>query len=136
MNEVWQQIEQVLGAAYERQAASYAEALHRAEALLAAWQRGDEAKDALPQIHALVEQIAQSSAAIAAPRQQWLQSGQQPGTALRTALETVTAQIECLRQRIRELELWASAQKNRLAPELDLLVRGRQMRQAYGAARR
>jgi hypothetical protein len=126
--------EQVLCAAYERQAADYAAALRLADDLLADRQQDGNPGTGMARLHALVENIARTNAALAGPRQEWLQSGRKPGPLLDAALQTVARLIRDLGDRVRDLEQRVTARQNQLVPELDRLLRGRQMQQAYATA--
>jgi hypothetical protein len=134
MNPVVSSTEEALCAAYQRQAACYVQAIDVAENLLAAWKPGIDPAAALEQIKAIMEQVATINTSIATPRQQWQQKGGQATPALSAAFKSITGLIERLAQRIRELELLASACQSQLVPELDNLLRGRQMQRAYAAA--
>jgi hypothetical protein len=134
MREDWQRTEALLGAAFQQQADVYAEALTLADDLLAAWQPGIDPGPVLQKIGAFMAQIASSNAAIAQQRLQWQQSGRKPEPKLQSTMQSVTQLIERLANRIRELEHRASTYKDQLIPELDNLVRARQMQRAYATA--
>jgi hypothetical protein len=128
------EIENRLRESYEQQAASYAQALIVAESLLANWQPGQNVPETLGQINSIMDQIAVRNRAIEGLRQQWLDNRQKPGPLLDAALKKMTQFIERLAGRIRELEKLASACKDQLAPQLDDMMRGRQMQRAYATA--
>lgn len=136
MTPSWQHIQQELCEAYQRQAAIYTEALEVADHLETTWQQGGDGAGALEQIQALMEPIVQSAAAIAEPRRAWLQSGRTADPPLAAALAQVTGLIQRLQTRIAALEAQATVQIKQLAPELDQLLRGRQMQRAYTAVSR
>ena len=81
-----------------------------------------------------MDQIAERNLAIEHLRQQWLDSLQKPGPLLDAALKTMTQLIKCLAGRVRELENLASTSKDQLAPQLDDIMRSRQMQRAYATA--
>jgi hypothetical protein len=132
--ENWQQIENSLCAAYQQQTAVYARALNIVEDLRATWRPDTDPNDALRAVADLMEQVAGLNAANDDLRQRWQQSARQPGTALADALLNMRTAIERLSSRIGDLEGLAKASKDQLVPELDRLLRGRQMQQAYAPA--
>jgi len=134
MSEDWHHTEAMLSAAFQQQAAIYTEALSVAEELLSAWQPGIDPGPALKKISGLMARIANGNAMIAQKRQQWQHSGRKPEPSLQSAMQSVTQLIERLADRIRTLECLASAYKDRLIPELDSIVRARQMQKAYATA--
>jgi hypothetical protein len=134
MREDWQRTEALLGAAFQQQADVYAEALTLADDLLTAWEPGIDPGPPLQHISGLMAQIASSNAAFAQHRLQWQQSGRKPEPKLQSTMQSVTQLIERLADRIRALERLASTYKDQLIPELDNMVRARQMQRAYATA--
>jgi hypothetical protein len=136
MNAAWQKIEHLLFEAYQGQVVDYTQALLLAENLLAAWKPGVDPTGTLQQIQTIMDKVAASNAAILKARRQWQESGKTPGAALAEALQLVAQKMQRLADRIRQLQDLALAQKNKIVPELESLLRGRQMQRAYATATR
>jgi acyl-CoA reductase-like NAD-dependent aldehyde dehydrogenase len=130
------ELETTLCLAYHEQADCYARLLILVEALPEAFRVADPAEEALRQAQALLAQTQELEAAAAPAKQAWQRLGQTPGPELSTALQRVGQALERLLTCIAQAEQAAATNKDRLAPQLDVLARGRQMQQAYGGRRR
>lgn len=125
-------IEPLLVQAYRDEAALYTQALPVAEALGAAEPQAEALESPLAHLQMLLSEVAVIEARIALAKQTWLKAERQPGPELAGAINRVAELIQRLLAPIQRAEREATAQKQRLAPELDALVRGRQMLRAYG----
>lgn len=121
----------VLQAALERQAECYAAALQPAAELAAACGRGEPIDERLQQVLARLSSIAEQEASITAVKEQWEKSGRPAGPVLRVALDRVAALIRQLSRELQTIEEAARARRDRLAAELDVCNRQRQMQRAY-----
>ncbi len=130
MNEA-ARMQAVLHAALERQAERYAAALQPAAELAAACGRGEPIDERLQQVIACLGDIAAQEASIAAVKKQWDKSGRPAGPALRAALDRVAALIRQLSGELQTIEEAARVRRDRLAAELDVCNRRRQMQRAY-----
>jgi ABC-type transporter Mla subunit MlaD len=131
MNQDCLQTEEALRESYEQQAATYAHALHLAEGLLANWKPGNDVTATLQKIAGLMADVAERNAAIQSLRQHLLENSAKPGPQLDAVLQSTASLIARLADRICQLERLATTCKNQLAPEMDGMLRGRQMQRAY-----
>lgn len=121
--------------AYSEEAERYQRALQIAQALPGSFQGGNTGETELQQISTLLDEVRLIEARIAETKRAWEDSGQKPDPKLKGVLQRVADLIEGLSGHIQQAEREATAQRNQLAPELDLAVRGHQMQRAYGAFR-
>jgi hypothetical protein len=127
--------EALLCQAYREEADHYTQALALAEDLSRALH---EELGADAQLHTLavhLDQVAVIEARIATTKQAWQKKGQKPGTELKKVLEQVAEQLERLARCLHGAEQEALRQKIALAPRLDSVIRGQQMRRAYREVR-
>jgi hypothetical protein len=134
MNDSASSAEGTLCAAYKEETGHYTQALQMADALATALQQGQGFEDKVRQIVVQLDEIARLEALIAEPKRHWQQSGRKPAGEFKNVLAQVTQLIERLADKIRAAEQMASLRQQCLVPELDSLIRGKQMRSAYGAA--
>ncbi len=125
------EIQAVLHAALERQAEHYAAALQPAIELAAACGRGEPIDERLQQVFTCFSDIAEQEASIVEVKEQWDKSGRPAGPALRCALDRVAALIRQLSGELQTIEEAARVRRDRLADELDVCNRRRQMQRAY-----
>jgi hypothetical protein len=127
-------LEVALCAAYRGQAEHYRAAAAVAETLAGSLRDGREIAEPLGRVMGLISAIAAGEERVRAARERWVRSGGKPGAELRAVLAEVTHLIERLARGLAEAEQEATAQQAELAPQIDALIRGRAMRQAYGCA--
>jgi methyl-accepting chemotaxis protein len=126
-------LEQQLAAAYEKQLERYQQALATAEAVIAAFQAGQDATRDLEQLQASLDQVAEGDGHVRDARRQWDGLARQPGTRLRTAVGRLEQLLNQLIQRIHAAEQLARQARERLVPELNQEARSQQMRAAYAS---
>jgi len=125
------ELQAVLHAALEREAASYEAALQLAAEQGAACGRGEAIDDRLQQVFARLGEVAEQETRIAALKRQWEEDGRPAGPALRTMLDRLAALIRQLTRELHVIEDAARARRDQLAAELDVCNRRRQMQRAY-----
>jgi hypothetical protein len=124
-------MELVLRDAYREQEACYDRALRCIRSLATVFDltADEERLNAYVQ---LLDEVATIENRIAPVKEQWQRVGRKPGPELSAQLERVTGLLEQLRTMTEQLEQAALKQRSELAPELDQMARGQQMRRAYG----
>jgi len=127
-------LETRLVTAYRNEAACYSEALQAARDLDAALRQGQNQNVPLERMLALFDRIAVIEADMSECKRLWQQSSRRPGPELQAVLFQVEDLIQAMRGCVVAAEQQARAVSDRLAPQLDQLVRGRQMQRAYGGA--
>jgi hypothetical protein len=125
------ELEQVLAAGYRRQASCYAQALQMARTVEAAVQLGEDQGPPMQHLIAVLDEVAAIEADMSAAKQLWQRSARRPGPELQAALDQVAGLIQALQACVGSAAQHARAETERLAPQLDRLVRGRQMQTAY-----
>jgi hypothetical protein len=123
--------EAVLCAAYRDQAEHYRHAAALAEALPALLRAGADHSEPLAQVMARLAEVATIEERCRPVKEQWVGAGGTPGAELRGVLTEVTYLIGRLASGLAEAEREAAARQERLAPQVDALIRGRAMRRAY-----
>lgn len=131
MNDAGAEMQAVLHAALEREAACYEAALRTAAEQAAACRRGEPIDDRLRQVFAHLGEIAEQEAHIAAVKQQWHRAGRPAAPPLRTLLDRLAALIRQLSRELHTIEEAARARREELAAELDACNRRCQMQRAY-----
>lgn len=121
----------ILQATLERQAACYEAALRALAELAAVRGRGEAAGDRLQHIFAPLNEVAEHEAPIAHVKRHWQQIGRPAGPALRAAIERVAALIRQLSRELHTIEDMARLRRDELAAELDGYNRRCQMQRAY-----
>jgi hypothetical protein len=124
--------EAALCQAFREQADRYRSALALADDLPAALRRGDDVSGRLAEVMALLDEVAAGEARLAPARGLWQRSGSAPGPELRALIADVTDLVDRLARTLGEAEQEVARRRQSLAPQLDALIRGRQMRRAYG----
>jgi|SRR5579862_2286594 len=130
----FRQAEEALRESYEQQAVSYAHALALAESLLANWKPGNDVTATLQRIAELMTDVAARNADMQSLQQHMVKNSARPRPRLDAVLQSTAELIARLADRICQLEKLATNCKNQLAPELDAMLRGRQMRRAYAVS--
>ena len=134
------EIEVVLCAAYAEEADCYAKALRLAEELPTAFHRGECPGVQLQRVLAALDEVAAIEVRIADSKRRWLASRvsgwRMPGLMLQRRLAQVKDLIQHLASLIRCAEQDASAQRERMVPEVDAVIRGQQMLRAYKCTRK
>ncbi len=125
-------LEEVLAAAYRREAACYSRALQATGNIDEALRAGRSAP--LEELLALFDEVTRIEAEIKEAKQQWQRLGAAPGPVLQGVCAQVAGLIQNLRAWAGAAEQQARAVSDRLLPQLDRLVRGRQMQSAYRGA--
>jgi hypothetical protein len=125
-------VQDALCAAYREEAGCYGEMLRLLEGLPDFFRDGQGGDDRLRQAVTVLEKVQAIEAGVGATKQQWDSSRRKPGPALSTALKSLGEVLAKLLHVVGQAEQAATAQQGRLAPELDVLVRVRQMQRAYG----
>ena len=125
------EMQAVLHAALEREAACYTAALQTAAEQAAACGCGEPIDDRLQQVFARLGEVAEQEARIAAVKRQWDEAGRPAGPQLRAVLNRLAALIRRLSGELRIIEEEVRARRDRLAAELDVCNRRRQMQRAY-----
>jgi septal ring factor EnvC (AmiA/AmiB activator) len=128
MNDASADVRAVLQAALGQQADGYTAALQRAVELAAAWERGEAIDERLQE---LVTQVQAHEASLAPVKRQWEQAGRPTDEPLRRALDRVAALIRQLGHELQSIETAARQRRDRLAVEIDVCNRQRQMQRAY-----
>lgn len=121
----------ILQAALEREAASYEAALRPAAELAAACRRGEPIDDRLQQVLAHMGAIAEQESHLAGIKRQWQQAGRPTGPALRGVLDRVAALIRQVSAELHVIEEAVRGRRDQLAAELDGCNRRCQMQRAY-----
>jgi len=135
MNRTTPSSEAALCAAYRDQAECYRQAVALVESLPGLLRAGGEAHaEPLSRVMVLLAEVAAIEARVRAVKDQWVSAGSRPGSELRAVLADVMQLIERLARSLAAAEEEAAAQKARLAPQVDTMIRGRAMRRAYGVA--
>ncbi len=130
----WKEIEAALLTAYTEQAPLYAQALALANDLSTLMSESGKTEQGLQSLAELMQQIAAMDAGMASHREQWLVARRKAGAPLAATMKQVTELIEQLRTTISELEKLAIAKRDQLIPQMDGVVRSRQMKRAYASA--
>jgi hypothetical protein len=125
-------LEAILCDSYRQQATCYRQSLELAAAIQSAMEQGQQAQSELEALAASMQEVSNIEAETKEARQIWERSGKKPGSELQTALAEVAYLIQELLARIGDAEKHAQLQADRLAPQLDQLIRSQQMRRAYG----
>jgi hypothetical protein len=82
----------------------------------------------------LLDEVAAAETRLAPLRDLWRRGGTRPGPELCRVLAAVAERIERLARSLAGAEQEATRRQQGLAPQLDALIRGREMRRAYGGA--
>jgi cell division septum initiation protein DivIVA len=130
----WQEIEATLLAAYSEEGPCYAQALIVADQLAGFTSEPLQTEQTLVGLADLMRQIGAIDERVAPIREQWMAAKRQAGPQLAAAMKYVTRLIEQLRTKINELEKLATAKRDQLVPQMDGLLRSRQMKRAYASA--
>jgi hypothetical protein len=129
----WQEIDAILCAAYRDEAQCYSDALALTNQLPSSLPDQDGIAPVLQRITEIMNKTAEIDNTISACRQQWRAAKREPSPALAAALQEITSLIEKLQMKIAELEKQATAKRDLLIPQMDSMLRIRQMQRAYGA---
>jgi hypothetical protein len=131
MSDAGADMQAMLQAALEHEAACYEAALQPAAELAAACGRGEPIDDRLQQVLAHLGAIAEHEFHIAAVKRQWQEAGRPAGPALRAVLDRIAALIRQLSREMQVIEEAVRARRDQLAAELDGCNRRCQMQRAY-----
>ena len=131
MNDSHEDSQAVLYAAYVYEEEQYARALQAAREAAAAYARGEAFDEPLRQVFALLDTIAARDAVVADTKQRWEQEGRPANDALRGLMDRIADLIRHLSRELQTVELAVRARRDRLAGELDVCNRRRQMQRAY-----
>jgi hypothetical protein len=125
------ELEEILVAAYRRQAGCYTQALELAHSIDAAVRLGQDQGPPMQHLITVLDEVAAIDADASDARQLWQRSSRRPGPELQAVLDQVANLIQALHACVGSAAQHARAETERLAPQLDRLVRGRQMQAAY-----
>lgn len=121
----------VLSAALAEEAERYAQALRAAEELPAALRDGRDFEPYLQELVQQLDEITRIEQRIAGAKQQWLQAGDPSPPELEALRARLVELIRAVQARVSWAEQEATLRKHQLMPQLDALIRGRQMQRAY-----
>jgi hypothetical protein len=123
-------LEEKLCAAYRQQADCYRRAVAVVAQVPAALAQADQGV-LMKRLAAILDDIAAIDSGMRASKQAWQAAGRSPGPELQAAVGEVGGLIQELLRHVGSAEQQALAVTKRLAPELDQLIRSRQMQTAY-----
>jgi ABC-type transporter Mla subunit MlaD len=126
-------LEATLCQAFREQATLYDRALSLADSLTASLRRGEDVTDSLGQVVALLGQVSDLEARLAPSWKLWEKRARQPCPELTAVLAEVQGLAQRLSHWVAEAEGEAKAQQQQIVPQLDALIRLREMRRAYGS---
>jgi hypothetical protein len=129
-------LEPALCAAYRQQANLYRQATELAEPLAELVGTAQDPAERVAGLLGVLEQAARLAEQVRPVKQEWIRANGKPGTELQAVLTDVAEQIEQLTRTIAAVEEQAALRHAALAPQLDALIRGRAMRQAYASVDR
>lgn len=131
MNASGEDLLAVLYAAYVDQAEQYATALRLAGEVSAACRSEQSSDSRMNQVMALLLEITEKDALLAAAKQQWEQAGRPSGDALRGVMDRIAMLIRQIQSELQTIELAMKRRRDQLADELDDCNRRCRMQRAY-----
>ena len=130
MNHAQEDLPAILYAAYVEEEEQYARALQSAREASACGV-GEGFDERLRQVFALLDAIAARDDVLAETKQRWEQEGRPSNDALRGVMNRIADLIRHLSRAMQTVESAVRARRDRLADELDVCNRRRQMQRAY-----
>jgi cell division septum initiation protein DivIVA len=125
------EVESLLCVACVAEADRYERAIRIARNLKVVLQEDQSCEDAIEQLQAILDEVAQIETQVVEPKRIWQAGGRKTGPALSVALERMTTALRQLAGEIQGAEQSARTQMKTLAAHLDTSIKGCRMLRAY-----
>lgn len=125
-------MEQSLCVSYRAQLTHYREALELAEGLVGRGRAGEDISTSVARLTTLLDQVARHERELSTSRAKEIQDTVSTSPELTELLTELTPLVERLTQYLAVVEEQVTARHQELVLQLDTLIRGQEMRKAYG----